>query len=84
MEDHLVRIGLKDLAILKKLFKDRGPTIYVTYTAIKNYNNWIEKNPKIENCEFFSLNGDFADGTFVVIVSIVQHLISTFLINLFY
>ncbi|XP_031619018.1 uncharacterized protein LOC116338095 [Contarinia nasturtii] len=64
--ERLFEIGRKDLKKLKNLYSPDGKKSYVTYVTISNYIRWFEQNPKLTNVKFYSLNGNFSDGTFVV------------------
>lgn len=67
--DRLVEITRRDLEILKKLYAINGSAQnYVTYTAIDNYIRWFEKDSQLKHIKVYCLNGNFSDGTFVVIV----------------
>lgn len=69
MADRLVRINsMAKLKSLKESYQGSSET-YITYIAIKGYIRWIEQDPIVKDLNFFSLNGDISDGTFVVIVS---------------
>lgn len=70
MQDRLVRINPEDLELLKNLYEGCDVQSYVSYMTIKNHIQWIEVNQKSKEVNFFALNGDFTDGTFIVIVSI--------------
>lgn len=67
--DSLVQIEQKDLPILKELYAPDGIKNYIAFTTIDNYIRWFEQDPNIKHVNFFCLNGDFSDGTFVVTVS---------------
>lgn len=69
MADRMVRIdSFEKLNYLKESYQRNAET-YITYIVIKGYIGWMEQDPTIKNLNFFSLNGDISDGTFVVIVS---------------
>lgn len=69
MTDQIVEIDKKDLPALKELYIPDGVKNYIAYTTIDNYIRWFEQDLNIKHIEFFCLNGDFSDGTFVVTVS---------------
>lgn len=69
--DHLVEIQHKDLPILREMYNSPGGRTHTAYTTIDNYIRWIENGPEERKfIKFYSLNGDFSDGTFAVTVSI--------------
>lgn len=72
MKDHLVKINPENLKSLKELYEKAGSKYYITYLTIKNYLNWFVQHSEVKNVDFYSLNGDISDGTFVVIVSIKE------------
>lgn len=69
--DRLVEITRKDLEILKKLYAlNANAQNYVSYTTIENYLRWFEKDSYLKHIKVYCLNGNFSDGTFVIIVSL--------------
>lgn len=71
IEDRLVEIQKKNLCILKDLYAAKnGSRTSIAFSTIDTYIRWIEKDPnESKYIRFFCLNGDFSDGTFIVIVS---------------
>lgn len=67
--DNLVKIGRKKLPKLRSLFAKNEEKRFFAYMVINNYIRWFEQDPDLEYLNFFCLNGDFSDGTFVVTVS---------------
>lgn len=67
MENRLVEINQKDLKNLQNLY-ETNLTSYIGYLTIENYIRWFENDPDLNDVKFYSLNGNFSDGTFVVIV----------------
>lgn len=68
--DRLFEITRKDLEILKKLYAINGNAQnYVSYTTIDNYLRWFEKDSHLKHVKIYCFNGNFSDGTFVIIVS---------------
>lgn len=68
--DKLTKIDKQDLPLLKKLYTPNGKKSYTAYTTIDTYIGWFEQDPNLQShISFFSLNGDFSRGTFVVTVS---------------
>lgn len=70
MFDRLVEIARNDWPDLKKLYNPDDIKNVISYSKIDNYIRWFEQDPNIEKTTFYSLNGDFSDGTFVLTVSI--------------
>lgn len=70
MSDRLVKINKRDWPVLNQLYKLNSEKNYIAHTTIDTYNRWLQQDPDLKNVEFYCLNGDFSDGTFVVIVSL--------------
>lgn len=70
MTDRLVEVERKDLLALKSLYNPNVSLSYIAYTTIENYIRWFERDPDVKHIKVFCLNGDFSDGTFVIIVNI--------------
>lgn len=70
--DRLVEIPVEDLSKLRNLYKSSqndGRT-HIAYGSIDIYMRWLELDPTATTyIKFYCLNGDFSDGTFIVIVS---------------
>lgn len=60
-------IGREKWPILRTLYSAHDPTTFLGHCTIDNYIRWSEKESQ-NNIVFYSLNGDWSDGTFVVIV----------------
>lgn len=69
MTDQIVEIESKDWKNLRDLFLKEWPNNEVGYYTINNFIRWIEIEPNTKNLHIFSLNGDWSDGTFAVIVN---------------
>lgn len=69
MSDRLVEINRKEWPALRNLYAAKGSSRYIAYMTISNYIRWFDEDPNLENIQFYCLNGDYSDGTFVVIVS---------------
>lgn len=69
MSDHLVEIPPEDWQQLRSLYKSDEEKSYIAYCTIDNYIRFVKQDPNIQHIKFYCLNGDFSDGTFVVIVS---------------
>lgn len=70
MTDKLVVIEPKDLPSLKVLYEKDESNGVLASMAIDNYIQWIKQDPNVTDINFLCLNGDFSDGTFVVIASV--------------
>lgn len=75
--DHLVEIQQKDLSTLKDMYASKdGSRTHIAYATIDTYIRWLKKDPKASAyIKFYCLNGDFSDGTFIVIVSIILYVL---------
>lgn len=65
----LVKIDKEKLSKLRNHFAKNGETSCLAYMVIDNYIRWFEQDPNLKNVNFFCLNGDFSDGTFILTVS---------------
>lgn len=82
--DRLVEIPLQDLPTLKNLYKssENESRTRIAYGSIDVYIRWLEQDPNANTyIKFYSLNGNFSDGTFIVIVSISPYASSTNVLN---
>lgn len=70
MLDNLVEIAKKDLQTLKELYTLNEKKYGISYTTIDTYIRWFEKDPNLKHVRFVCLNGEFSDGTFVMMVNI--------------
>lgn len=66
--DNLVKIDRNKLPKLRSLFDKNEKKSFFAYMVINNYIRWFEEDPDLEYVNFFCLNDDFSDGTFVVTV----------------
>lgn len=66
---YLVEILPEDWKNLQKLYTRKELRNGVTFCTIGNYIRFYEQDSKIKHIKFYCLNGNFSDGTFVVIVS---------------
>lgn len=69
--DKLIEIPSYQWINLRDLYLKNWPENLLGYYTIDNYIRWIEKLTTIEQLFIYSLNGDWSDGTFAVIVSYV-------------
>lgn len=70
MENHLVKIECDEWTSLRQLYLPEMPDTVLGLTTISNYIRWMEKDRHLDNLAIYSLNGDWSDGTFVVVVSV--------------
>lgn len=71
MKNRLVEIESDDWPNLKQLYLPENPRTILGLSTISNYIRWNEQQTQIDNLAIYSLNGDWCDGTFVVVVSII-------------
>lgn len=69
MANNLVEVRREDLPILRNMYKSKGSKGYIGYMTLGNYISWFEQDPNVRHIKVFCLNGDFADGAFVVTVN---------------
>lgn len=69
MSDLLVEIKRKDWHFLRNLYHQNSDEHYIAYTTIENCIRVVEQDPNVKHINLFCLNGDFNDGSFVMIVS---------------
>lgn len=70
MQDKICEIPAEKWAELRDLFLPNWPRNIYAYNLLENYIRWLAKDPNIKNLKMYSLNDDWSDGTFVVVVSI--------------
>lgn len=68
MENRAVEIDCEKWIDLKALYLPESTETILGLSTISNYIKWNEKQSPIPNLAIYSLNGDWSDGTFVVIV----------------
>lgn len=69
-----MEIDRNDWIELRKLYQQDWPRHMIGYYTLSNFMRWVEQEPDIKNVHIYSLNGDWTDGTFVVIVSLKNSL----------
>lgn len=78
MVDKITEINIKDLPLLRDLYKldssDKSKN-YTTYITIDTYIRWFQQGLDINCVKFYCLNGNFTRGTFVVVVSLMNILL---------
>lgn len=67
--DKLIEIPPSQLVNLRDLYLKDWPVNMLGYYTIDNYIRWIDKQATIKDLFVYSLNGDWSDGTFAVMVS---------------
>lgn len=65
----ITRIQPSDWMMLRDLCKTNWPENIASYQTIDNFIRWYNQDPKLEHVNFYSLNGDWSDGTFLIVVS---------------
>lgn len=76
--DSLVEIPFEDILRLQDLYRSskNGTRTHIAYESIDVYIRWLKQDPNAHTyIKFYCLNGDFSDGTFIVIVSILTYFI---------
>lgn len=68
-QNQLVEIPHEELSILRDMYLKDWPNNLNGYYTIDNFIRWLEKESNIKNLKFYSLNGDYSDGTFLIVVS---------------
>lgn len=69
-DDHIVELTPNFWPSLRDLFLEDWPENQIGYQLVDDYVKWVEKDAvdHIKNVKFYTLNGVFDDGTFVVVV----------------
>lgn len=77
-ENRLVEIPVEDWSKLRDLYVDRKLESN-SFWLIQNFINWLNKDPSLKNSlKFYSLNGDWSDGTFIIQVRFLSQVIFNF------
>ncbi|XP_031629456.1 uncharacterized protein LOC116344820 isoform X2 [Contarinia nasturtii] len=63
----ILKIESKNWEELRELYLPETPETILGLGIISNYLRWIQRDASIANLTFYSLNGDWSDGTFVVV-----------------
>lgn len=69
MTDQIDEIDKQHWNELRELYSKDWPRNMVGFYTINNYIKWMEREPYTKKLNFYCLNNDWSDGTFVVIVS---------------
>lgn len=66
----LVEIPFNKWSELRDLYTKKGPTNLLPYSLLQNYLSWYKQDCDYVNqtVKVFSLNGDWSDGTFALVV----------------
>lgn len=72
LKNFLLDIPTVDWPVLRDMYVDNWPENYSTYFAIENGIKLRHKDPTDykKEVQMFSLNGDWSDGTFILLVSL--------------
>lgn len=69
MLNKLVPIPVNDLPKLRDLYLKDWPKNYTGYHTIDNYYRWFNQDSTLQtSIQVYSLNGDWNDGTFMILV----------------
>lgn len=69
MSDKLVEIESENWAALRNLYSAEDPNTIYAHCTVDNYIRWLETEPQQKDWFIYSLNGDWSDGTYAVVVS---------------
>lgn len=69
MSDKLVEIESPDWAALRDSYSAEDPNTIYAHCTVDNYIRWLDKEPQRKDWRIYSLNGDWNDGTYAVVVS---------------
>lgn len=69
MADILVEIPSEDWCKLRDLYSVDDPKTYLAHCTVDNYIRYLEREPNGKDWHIYSLNGDWSDGTYILIVS---------------
>lgn len=67
--DKLQEVPRDDLPKLRSMFLRDWPNHCLGYGTLQNYEHWYKKDPNYSDGRVYCLNGDWSDGSFMVIVS---------------
>lgn len=68
MDARVTKISLTELPLLRDLFLSDWPKHVIGYYTIDNFIRWFKQDPSYGDAEIYCLDGDWSDGTFVVLV----------------
>lgn len=68
-----VEMNERDWINLRDLYRTEWPKKnIVSYYILDNFISWVKQEPDFKHLHVYSLNGDWRDGTFALIVSIAM------------
>lgn len=67
MADQLVEIERDYWSALRDLYSPENPEDYLSYCLFDYYIRCLEQEPESVDIAFYSLNGDWSDGTFLAL-----------------
>lgn len=70
MSEKIIEIPTENWPELRDLYLSEWPVNMLGYYTVDNFIKWVEKEPDIKNLHVYSLNGDWSDGTFAIVVSV--------------
>lgn len=78
MDDRLVEIEPGCWTKLRCLYDSKN---YLTLSTLDNYIRWNQNELAIEDVKIYSLNGDWSDGTFVIVVCFLVLTVKHFVVK---
>lgn len=69
MADKLVEIASENWPALRDLYDVTDPNTYYGHCTVENYIQWLKKEPLDKDYSVYSLNGEWSDGTYLIVVS---------------
>lgn len=70
INNQLVKVNHADWPALRDLYRSDWPEHFLGFSTVDTFIRWTEQQPDIKNLAIYSLNGNWADGTFVCVVNI--------------
>lgn len=70
INNQLVKVNHADWPALRDLYQSDWPEHFLGFSTVDTFIRWTEQQPDIKNLAIYSLNGNWADGTFVCVVNI--------------
>lgn len=70
MENRAVEISCDDWPNVQKHYLPETPQTILGLSTIGNYIRWNKEVGQFKSLTMYSLNGDWSDGTFVLVVSV--------------
>lgn len=69
----LVEVPRTDLRQLRDLFTLDWPRHIIGFDLVNNYVHWYEQESDYGDAKIYSMNGDWSEGTFIILVSLTVH-----------